>query len=321
MKHDLPAGEASVIRRNYLGPMTRANAALRPEAKPKALLIANRNSRRGAQTVEPAADELRAHGVDVAVKDCASREDLFRLILRHAAEIDRVVVAGGDGTMNAAAPALVATGLPLGILPAGTANDLARTLGIPEDVAAAARIIAEGRTRTIDLGSVNGHPFFNVASIGLSVDLTHVLTRDFKRRYGKIGYAFATLRTLARARPFRATIRSEDESVRVSTLQIAVGNGRYYGGGNAVEKTAAIDDQHLDLYSLEFKQAWKLGLLARSFRYGEHGAWNEVRAVRAKEFDVLTSRPKPVNADGEIVTETPAHFRIEPNAVSVFCRT
>jgi diacylglycerol kinase family enzyme len=126
---------------------------------------------------------------------------------------------------------------------------------------------------------------------------------------------------LARARPFRATIRSEHESVRVSTLQIAVGNGRYYGGGNAVEKTAAIDDQHLDLYSLEFKQAWKLALLARSFRYGEHGAWKEVRAVRAKEFDVLTRSPKPVNADGEIVTETPAHFRVEPNAVSVFCRT
>jgi diacylglycerol kinase (ATP) len=301
--------------------MTRNAAAPRAEVRPQALLVANRNSRRGAEVLQPALEQLQARGVGATVKDCASREDLSRLILEHAGEIDRVVVAGGDGTLNAAAPALVATGLPLGILPAGTANDLARTLGIPEDTETAAAIIAEGRTRTIDLGTVNGHPFFNVASIGLSVDLTQVLTRDFKRRYGKIGYALATLRTLARARPFRATIRSEHESVRVSTLQIAVGNGRYYGGGNAVEKTAAIDDQHLDLYSLEFRQAWKLALLARSFRYGEHGAWNEVRAVRAKEFDVLTRSPKPVNADGEIVTATPAHFRIEPNAVTVFCRS
>jgi diacylglycerol kinase (ATP) len=301
--------------------MTRNAAAPRAEVRPQALLVANRNSRRGAEVLQPALEQLQARGVGVTTKDCASREDLSRLILEHAGEIDRVVVAGGDGTLNAAAPALVATGLPLGILPAGTANDLARTLGIPEDTETAAAIIAEGRTRTIDLGTVNGHPFFNVASIGLSVDLTQVLTRDFKRRYGKIGYALATLRTLARARPFRATIRSEHESVRVSTLQIAVGNGRYYGGGNAVEKTAAIDDQHLDLYSLEFRQAWKLALLARSFRYGEHGAWNEVRAVRAKEFDVLTRSPKPVNADGEIVTATPAHFRIEPNAVTVFCRS
>ena len=86
-----------------------------------------------------------------------------------------------------------------------------------------------------------------------------------------------------------------------------------------IEKSAAIDDQHLDLYSLEFAKAWKLALLARSFRYGEHGAWNEVRATRAKEFDILTKSPKRVSADGEIVTTTPASFRIRPNAVAIFC--
>lgn len=267
----------------------------------------------------PALEQLRAQGLDPTVQDCRSREHLSHAIIESVGCYDRVVVAGGDGTLNAAAPALVETGLPLGIIPAGTANDLARTLGIPDDIPAAVRVIREGHRRRIDLGTVNGHPFFNVASIGLSVDLTHVLTREFKRRSGKLGYAFATLRALARARPFQATIASQEERVRVSTLQIAVGNGRYYGGGNAVEKTAVIDDQHLDLYSLEFAQAWKLALLARSFRYGEHGAWEEVRAVRAKEFDVLTPKPKLVNADGEIVTSTPAHFRIDPNAVEVFC--
>ncbi len=123
---------------------------------------------------------------------------------------------------------------------------------------------------------------------------------------------------LARARPFHAEILSETQSVRVLTLQIVVGNGRFYGGGNVVQKDAAIDDQHLDLYSLEVRRAWKLALMARSFRYGEHGAWDEVRAIRAKEFDVRTRRPRPVNADGEIVTETPAHFTIRPSAVTVF---
>jgi diacylglycerol kinase (ATP) len=290
-----------------------------PRLARRSLLFANSHSRRGAELVSPVADQLRRHGVEVAIKDCGSREELDQIITAHANECDLVVVAGGDGTLNAAAPALMKTGLPLGVIPGGTANDLARTLGIPDDIEAATRIIVDGHSRTIDLGIVNDHPFFNVASIGLSVDITRVLTRDFKRRYGKLGYALATLKTLVRVRPFRATIRSEHERVDVSTLQIAVGNGRYYGGGNAVEKTAAIDDQHLDLYSLEFAQAWKLALLARSFRYGEHGAWDEVRAVRAQEFDVITRAPKPVNADGEIVTHTPAHFRIEPNAVRVFC--
>jgi diacylglycerol kinase family enzyme len=80
-----------------------------------------------------------------------------------------------------------------------------------------------------------------------------------------------------------------------------------------------IDDQQLDLYSLEFKKAWKLALLARSFRYGEHGAWDEVREIRAKEFHVLTRSRKPVDADGEIVATTPAHFRVLANAIEVFC--
>jgi diacylglycerol kinase (ATP) len=113
-------------------------------------------------------------------------------------------------------------------------------------------------------------------------------------------------------------IESQKENARVLTLQIAVGNGLYYGGGNAVERTAAIDDQRLDLYSLEVRRAWKLALMARSFRSGEHGAWDEVRAIRAEAFTITTRRPRPVNADGEIVTRTPARFSIRPKAVSVF---
>ena len=104
----------------------------------------------------------------------------------------------------------------------------------------------------------------------------------------------------------------------MTTLQIAVGNGRYYGGGNAVEKTAEIDDRRLDLYSLEFARAWQMALMARSFRHGEHGAWDEVRAIRAKEFEVRTRRPRPINADGEIVTQTPARFALVPAAIEVF---
>jgi YegS/Rv2252/BmrU family lipid kinase len=180
------------------------------------------------------------------------------------------------------------------------------------------KVIADGHSRRIDLGLVNGQPFFNVASLGLSAELTRQLTRDVKRRFGKLGYALATLRVLARARPFTAELSAQGERVRIKTLQVAVGNGRFYGGGNVVEKDAAIDDRRLDLYSLEFAQAWKLALLARSFRYGEHGAWDEVRAISGDEFEVRTRRPQPVNADGEIVTQTPARFTIYPRAVTVF---
>jgi diacylglycerol kinase (ATP) len=284
----------------------------------RALLLVNAKSRQGAAHLQTAQESLEAHGIAPVHRDCGTRDELARLIVEHREEVDLVAVGGGDGTMNAAAPGLLKTGLPLGVLPMGTANDLARTLGIPADIDAAARIIAAGQTRRIDLGEVNGQPFFNVASIGLSAELAQRLTRDIKSRFGRLGYAFVAMRVLTRARPFRAVIASDEGSARVATLQIAVGNGRFYGGGNAVEKTAAIDDQHLDLYSLELRRAWKLALMARSFRYGEHGAWDEVRAIRAKEFDIRTRRPRPVNADGEIVTRTPAHFTIRENAIEVF---
>ena len=284
----------------------------------RALLIVNCTSRSGTESLGTAMDQLRAHGIEPIHRDCASREELSPTIVRHGGDVDMVVVGGGDGTLNAAATGIIELGVPLGILPTGTANDLARTLDIPADVEAAARIIAEGHMRRIDLGIVNGQPFFNVASVGMSAELAERLTREVKRRFGRLGYAVTALRVLAHARPFRAVIASEDETVRVATLQIAVGNGRYYGGGNAVEKTAAIDDQRLDLYSLELKRAWKLALMARSFRSGEQGAWEEVRAIRAQEFEIRTRRPRPVNADGEIVTHTPARFSLKPRAITVF---
>jgi diacylglycerol kinase (ATP) len=284
----------------------------------RALLIVNAKSRSGAANLEASVEALTSHGIEPVHRECARRDDLSPMIVEHAREVDMVVVGGGDGTMNAAALGVIETGLPLGVLPLGTANDLARTLGIPFDLNQAVDVIVAGRTRKIDLGLVNGQPFFNVASLGLAAELAQKLTGDIKRRYGRLGYALVAMRVLSRARPFSAVISSETESVRVKTLQIAVGNGRYYGGGNAVEKDAAIDDEHLDLYSLELQRAWKLAFMARSFRVGAHGAWREVRAVRAQEFDIRTRKPKPINADGEIVTHTPAHFSIRPGAVTVF---
>jgi len=133
------------------------------------------------------------------------------------------------------------TGLPLGILPLGTANDLARTLEIPSDPAAAAAIIVEGHLRRIDLGEVNGKPFFNVASLGLSTGMTRELTHDVKQRWGMLGYAVATFRALSRMRPFAAEIRSGGTIRKVHTLQISIGNGRHYGGGMTVEEDAEIE--------------------------------------------------------------------------------
>lgn len=294
-----------------------AAAGATPAAR-RLLLVINRNSRQGELAARAAIPRLCAAGFEVTVSTLASPTEVAPWIEANAGNAGAVVVAGGDGTLNAAAPALVRTGLPLGILPAGTANDLARTLGLPGAIEAAADVIAAGRTRDIDLGVVNGHYFFNVASIGLSADLARQLSRETKRRFGRLGYALMAIRVLFAARPFRAMIVTDDKVVRVKTLQIAVGNGRYYGGGMAVEHTARIDDGHLDLYSLELGRVEKLLLMAKDLREGRHGLWQEVRAVRGTSFEVRTRKPRPINTDGELVTFTPARFSLCPKAVRVF---
>ena len=282
------------------------------------LLLSNPHSRRGASAVAPATEALNAAGIDVIPLAAKKAGDISALVAENAAKADGVIVAGGDGTMNAVAGALVDTGLTLGVLPSGTANDLARTLAIPEDPRKAADIIASGHTRRIDLGSVNGHYFFNVASIGLAADLAGKLTKQSKKRFGRLSYAVAALKVLMEARPFTAEIINKGEVTRVKTLQIGIGNGRFYGGGMAVESSALINDGHLDLYSLEIDEVWKLALLLRSFRLGRHGLWEEVRTARCTEFEVKTRRPQPINLDGELKTHTPARFEIHPKAVTVF---
>lgn len=282
------------------------------------VLFVNPNARRASDGVDAAVKAFEDGGAAVRLESFSGPDEVEADIARCAGDADCVAVAGGDGTMSRAGGALARLGLPLGVLPAGTANDLARTLGIPDDLGEAAKIILGGRRRRIDLGTVNGHPFFNVASIGLSAELSDALSGDLKRRWGRLGYALAGAKVLTRARRFAARITANDETVVVRTLQIAVGNGRHYGGGTVVQESASIDDGALDLYSLELASVWKLAMMMPTFRSGSHGAWSEVRTARNDEFEIATRRPRPVNVDGELVTETPARFKVHPRAVTVF---
>lgn len=284
----------------------------------RVLVMVNPGARRGAEGVEAAQKRLAAAGIEVIAESFSGPGEIVADILRRAGAVDAVVICGGDGTLMRALPAILKADLPLGVLPLGTANDLARTLGVPDDLEAAADVIAAGALRRIDVGSVNGHPFFNVASIGLSVDLARSLTPALKRRWGRLGYAVAAMKVLARARRFSAWISEAGKTTRVKSMQIAVGNGRHYGGGNVIEADAAIDDGHLDLYSLEMNDVWKLALGLRTFRSGAHGAWTDVRTARGVAFEITTRRPRGVNVDGEIVTQTPARFEIHPGAIRVF---
>lgn len=284
--------------------------------KSRALIFANRRARRGGQSLRAAIERLNDAGIETIERDVSRA--LSNDIRAEAKDVDMVILGGGDGTLNGAAAALQETQLPFGVLPLGTANDFARTIGVPRDLARAAQIIIDGHRRPVDLGEVNGHFFFNVASIGFSAALARQLTAEAKRRWGTLGYALAAFNLLRQSRPFTVEIDHDGTLERVKTVQISVGNGRFYGGGMTVEKDAAPDDGRLDVYSLEIDHWWELLALAPSLRRGTHGNWRKVRAFSATDLVIRTKRPHDINADGEIVSETPATFLIRAKAVTVF---
>jgi diacylglycerol kinase (ATP) len=291
---------------------------MNPQLPPKtALLLINRKSRQGQENRAEAIRQLKLVGFIVLEELTEDPLKLPDIIRHYHHQVDLVIIGGGDGTLNAAIEGLVDTQLPLGILPLGTANDLARTLNIPVALPQACQVIATGRYHKIDLGLVNEQYFFNVASCGLSVQITQRLTKDAKRRWGILAYLATALKVIWQARPFRAEIRINGESIRIKTIQIAIGNGRHYGGGMTVFHDAAIDDNKLDLYSLEMRHWWHILLILPALWQGRHTDLPGVRTLHGTEFEIYTRKPHSINTDGEITTSTPATFRVIPQVISV----
>lgn len=287
--------------------------------KPKrALLLVNPHSRQGQHARQQSREQLQMLGWSVLDKGSDRSEDLSEIVRRYRQEVDLVIIGGGDGTLNRAIAGLLDTQLPLGILPLGTANDLARTLGIPVNLTDACRVIAAEYIRRIDLGCVNDRYFFNVASLGLSVKITRQLSKDAKRRWGVLAYALTALRVISQSRPFHAQIVCNGETYSVKTAQIAVGNGRYFGGGMSISEDATIDDQRLDLCSIEVQHWWQVLAAFPTLWKGQtlHPEW--IRRLEAQEIEIRTRKPRSLNTDGEITAYTPAKFKVIPNAISVF---
>lgn len=244
-----------------------------------------------------------------------SRDELNLGIRQAVDRCDGVVLAGGDGTVNAALPALVDTGVPLGLLPVGTANDLARTLGVPNDPAAAARVIAEGAERTLDVGRVNQRLFCNVAHIGFGVHAhSEGMSAGRKRRWRALSYPVSLARAVGRLRPFSVEVHVDGRVEWLRTLHFSVGNGRFYGGGVPVQAAAVIDDGLLDAYAVP--PHGPLGLVRAVWDVWHGGTpGRAVWRSAARCIELRTRRPRRVMADGEYLAWTPATFEVLPGAL------
>lgn len=281
-----------------------------------ALLIINPHSRNGqAEALEGAVRLLEDTGIAVSVCESASESHLVSLIEDYDHEDGIVILAGGDGTISSALETLYNCQRTLAIFPMGTANDLARSIGISEDLLAAAQAIVAGKRERISLGQVNKHYFINVAHVGLGVDVTRELTAESKKFFGVFAYLGAFLRVIKRNKSFKVHIKADGWQCSTKALHLAVGNGRFYGGGNIVDERSTLLDEKLSLFFIKPQPWWKLLLLGPYLRSG--ASHNTDRIVRraSEKFSIQTSKPRDLEADGEFKTTTPAEFTLIPKAI------
>ena len=237
---------------------------------------------------------------------------------RSASEAGEVpVVMSGDGLIGQVGGALAGTGKPMGILPGGRGNDLARVLEIPTDPAGAVAVLADGDEREIDVGEVNGARFLGIASCGFD-SVANRIANEARLVRGNLVYAYAALRALATWRPatFTLTLDGEQEVSNVG-YSIAVANSRAYGGGMFIAPDAELDDGKFDIVLTG--QVGKFRFLAnlpKVFK-GTHIEEDEVRVLRASRVEVTASENFAVYADGDHLTDLPAEMKVLPRALRV----
>lgn len=236
------------------------------------------------------------------------------LIAVEAGEIP--VVISGDGLLGAIGGAVADSETPLGIVPGGRGNDLARVLGIPTDPEEAIAIVLAGHSRRIDVGEANGRRFLGIASVGFDSEANRVANETSWLR-GNLVYAYAALRVLAAWKPAGFTIAVDDSRKRVSGYSVIVANSRAYGGGMFVAPKAELDDGEFDIVTIgEVGKLRFLANLPKVFK-GTHVEGDDVRVFRASQLELSASKDFPVYADGEHLTDLPAALRVLPRALSV----
>lgn len=239
-----------------------------------------------------------------------------------------LIVAGGDGTINDAVNGLGKAGFPegvtLGILPAGTGNDLAATLRIPDDPDAAEAVIRQGRVRTLDVARVRsdgiGERFFiNVATGGLGAEISDANEEEFKKRWGKLSYLRASLEVAKDFDVRELDLYLDGGLRRVRAVNVVVGNCRFAGGGWLAAPRANPEDGLLDVVIIEkLGLADLLELAPASMARADYLEREGVFSARAKEIRAETQPPGlEFTVDGEVVGDEPARFSVVPRALKV----
>ena len=236
--------------------------------------------------------------------------------------VHMIIASGGDGTLSAAANALVGTNIPLGIISRGTANAFASALGIPDTIEGACQTILEGTTRVVDAAQCNGKPMVLLAGVGFEAEMVEKADRESKNRFGMLAYIMAGVKQLREFDTFEAKIETDEKVITVTAGAVTVANAAPATSILAQGPAGIIfDDGLLDLTVVAPENrtgaiASAYHLLQSAFR-GDAAERDDIGYLRARRIKVTTEPPQKVVLDGEIIGTTPIDVECVPGGLTI----
>lgn len=291
------------------------------ETKPlpkDAVLVVNAHSRKGQDLFAQAKEKLEAAGIRLiaahAVEDPTKMDETVRGAVADGAPM--VIVGGGDGSMSGTVDELVGKDVVFGVLPLGTANSFARTLGLPLDLDGAVRTIASGRRRRVDLGMVDDDYFVNAASLGLSPIIGRTVPHKLKRYLGRIGYLIWAVKCSVGFRGFRLVIDDGKNERRIWSTEVRILNGPYHGGVELSDH-ANVDTGQIVVQAVVGRSHMRLAWdwYAKFFKLRDRDAHTE--EYQGQSFRIETRPRQRISIDGEVLAKTPVTVKVAPGAIEV----
>jgi len=286
--------------------------------RPRYLVLVNPSAGGGrARQVLPQLEgALRARNLDYRLLHTTSLEHGCEEARKAAAAGEIPVVMSGDGLIGQIGGVLAGGDVPMGVIPGGRGNDLARVLGIPAEIPGAVDPLAAGPTRAIDVGEVNDRRFLGVASCGFDSEANRIANQA-RFVKGNLVYLYAALRALAAWKPARFELALDGDPRSFSGYSVAAANSKAFGGGMFIAPDAELDDGKLDVvWVSDVAKLRYLANLPKVFK-GRHVENEEGTVLRAAEVSISADRPFAVYADGDPLADLPATIRVLPRALNV----
>jgi YegS/Rv2252/BmrU family lipid kinase len=266
---------------------------------------------------------FKEHGVDWQVFITKDMGDARRFAADSAsAGVDAVIACGGDGTVTEVACGLLGSGIPLGILPWGSANVMSIQLGIPADVALAAELVAGGRNRVqpVDMAAYEDTHFLLRATIGAGARIINNTPRESKNRWGNLAYVLTGLSELAHLEPTRYYLNIDGLHVEVDGITAFVGNSMNVGlPGRELVHGVDVGDGMLDVVLIRSGDLPSLLAIATNTVFNRPHDAAPILHWQARDVKVAVEPPQPTEVDGEERRSTPFHARVVPSAVRILC--